>query len=333
MIRMNIRHMRLRMCLTFVFCIMAVGKAQKALAQTTDSVITMLTYNCENAFDTIHDEGKNDYEFLNDGTTKAKWTAARMRKKMHNIAQVIVAAQPETPFDVVTLCEVENDSVLSFLTKRTGLKHLGYRYVVTDSDDPRGVDVALMYNPLRFRPVEIDTLRARTLRATRDVLHVGGIVPCGDTLDVYVVHLPSKLGATIARLDRKRISNMVLEHADSIRCCRWAPHLVVTGDFNDELTSAGSPFTGSFLSDLIPNSTATKKGGVGTYKYAGVWGVIDHVLVYPRTEGSWSEVVQLPFLLEPDKTYGGVKPYRTFLGPAYNGGFSDHLPVRTVLRF
>ena len=34
------------------------------------------------------------------------------------------------------------------------------------------------------------------------------------------------------------------------------------------------------------------------------------------------------FLLEPDPTYLGKKPFRTYLGPVYHGGISDHLPVR-----
>ena len=33
------------------------------------------------------------------------------------------------------------------------------------------------------------------------------------------------------------------------------------------------------------------------------------------------------FLTQPDATNGGVKPFRTFLGPRYVGGPSDHLPL------
>jgi hypothetical protein len=33
------------------------------------------------------------------------------------------------------------------------------------------------------------------------------------------------------------------------------------------------------------------------------------------------------FLLEQDKRYLGLQPYRTYAGPRYIGGFSDHLPV------
>ena len=39
------------------------------------------------------------------------------------------------------------------------------------------------------------------------------------------------------------------------------------------------------------------------------------------------------FLLEPDKTYGNFKPWRTFQGPLYKGGFSDHLPTMLELEF
>ncbi|MGM0498283.1 MAG: endonuclease, partial [Bacteroidota bacterium] len=33
------------------------------------------------------------------------------------------------------------------------------------------------------------------------------------------------------------------------------------------------------------------------------------------------------FLLEKDEKYIGKKPYRTYVGFKYNGGFSDHLPI------
>ena len=40
-------------------------------------------YNLENLFDTIHDEGKNDYEFLPDGTNK--WGTMKYVNKVKNI--------------------------------------------------------------------------------------------------------------------------------------------------------------------------------------------------------------------------------------------------------
>ena len=38
-----------------------------------------------------------------------------------------------------------------------------------------------------------------------------------------------------------------------------------------------------------------------------------------------------PFLLTEDTRYSGVEPFRTYKGPVYQGGFSDHLPVMVDL--
>jgi hypothetical protein len=40
-----------------------------------------------------------------------------------------------------------------------------------------------------------------------------------------------------------------------------------------------------------------------------------------------AHIFDAPFLMMEDKTYFGLKPFRTYLGPRYLGGFSDHLPV------
>ena len=45
------------------------------------------------------------------------------------------------------------------------------------------------------------------------------------------------------------------------------------------------------------------------------------------------EFLQNHSLLEADETYNGYKPYRTYNGFSYQGGFSDHLPVYVDLIF
>jgi len=42
-------------------------------------------------------------------------------------------------------------------------------------------------------------------------------------------------------------------------------------------------------------------------------------------------VFNADFLLEEDKN-GKKRPYRTYMGPVYKGGFSDHLPIYIDLR-
>ena len=77
--------------------------------------------------------------------------------------------------------------------------------------------------------------------------------------------------------------------------------------------------------------------GYGSYKYQGEWGLLDHLIVSGKlldkdariyTDESRAEVVCLPFLLIEDERFGGYQPFRTYNGMKYQGGYSDHLPVR-----
>ena len=59
-----------------------------ALAQEKKySVYAIGFYNLENLFDTLHDEGHNDYEYLPDG--RNKWTGMKYRNKLKNMARVL----------------------------------------------------------------------------------------------------------------------------------------------------------------------------------------------------------------------------------------------------
>jgi hypothetical protein len=43
--------------------------------------------------------------------------------------------------------------------------------------------------------------------------------------------------------------------------------------------------------------------------------------------GSEMEILQIPFLMTYEKKYPGLKPLRTYSGPRYVGGVSDHCPI------
>ena len=154
---------------------------------------TIMSYNIENAFDTHHDEGKNDLEFCEGG--ERRWSHSRLMNKLKGVSKVIAAADEKRPVDLIGLCEVENDTVMQYLIRRTPLYQLGYRYILTESKDERGIDVALLYSPFTFHPIETQPIRPNFKKqTTRDILHVAGTISGGDTLDVYVLHLPSKRG-------------------------------------------------------------------------------------------------------------------------------------------
>ena len=83
------------------------------------------------------------------------WTRTKYWQKLNRIGQAIIAcgeiaAVGRLP-DIVGLCEVENDSVLFDLTRRSLLRKARYEYVMTSSNDARGIDVALLYSPFSFR--------------------------------------------------------------------------------------------------------------------------------------------------------------------------------------
>ena len=103
---------------------------------------------------------------------------------------------------------------MHFLCRRTRLARLGYEYLVTHSADRRGIDVALLYQPETFALLHSETYRvpydSLRERPTRDLLHAAGRLPFGDTLDVFVVHFPSRRGgATISEPYRLRAAGAI----------------------------------------------------------------------------------------------------------------------------
>lgn len=289
------------------------------------NTFTVLSYNIENAFDTLHDEGKNDLEYLPDG--ERHWTMGRLHHKLKGICKVIAAADEERPIDLIGLCEVENDSVMEHLTRRTPLASIGYQYLMTHSDDERGIDVALLYSPFTFHPIDTQHIHPHfPQHPTRDILHVAGILTNHDTLDVYVLHLPSKRGGGEALKRSLQITRMLQENIDSVLSHRHHPNIIVMGDFNAETRSPQ-------LKLLTHNHTLTDQTAhltPGTYKYQGEWSTLDHILTHTTTlSPTLSRILNLPFLLQSDPSHGNTQPHRTYLGPIYRGGISDHLPIMT----
>ncbi len=288
---------------------------------------TVLTYNCENAFDTLDTPGHSDESFLPQG--EYHWSRWRYFRKLQRMAQVILAADTLKPLDIAILQEVETDTVLQHLLHRTQLAGMGYDYVMTDSRDERGIDVAIVYSPFTFQPLGHQTiglsdtfLRTHNVSPTRDALHLWGLVYGGrDTLDILAVHMPSKLGGGEATRKRKEMTRLLETYVDSLLHHRRQPYIVMAGDFNDAPRRGVSGLT---------NLMQRKRGG--SYKYQGRWEWIDQMQVSPLLEPFGSlHLLDLPYLLEDDTTWGGKKPFRTYLGPYYHGGYSDHLPVTLTL--
>ena len=290
--------------------------------------MTLVELNCENLFDCRHDSLKQDMEWLPDG--QRKWTPGRYWRKVNQLGQEILSCQQEGVPDLVALVEVENDSCLFDLTRRSLLRNAGYEYLMTSSPDVRGIDVALLYQPFSFRPICYECLDVTPLegmRPTRDILYVQGEVISGDTLHVFVVHAPSRFGGEKAtRPNRLLVMQRLM---DAIRLLPTDARIIVAGDFNDYADSPSLQFLEDNGLHNITRNAKGSHGAEGTYRYEGQWRSIDHVLVSRALRDSVTQtyVNDAPFLLQEDKKFGGVKPLRTFNGLRYQRGFSDHLPL------
>ena len=322
----------MRILLTFLFLL----SSFLSVAQTR---LTIVELNTENLFDTRHDTLKNDYEFLPD--SPRHWTRTKYWQKLNRIGQTIIACGEDssgwTLPDIVGLCEVENDSVLFDLTRRSLLRKARYEYVMTASNDARGIDVALLYSPFSFRLIKADTIRIipmKEMRPTRDILYVEGEIESGDTLHVFLLHAPSRMGGELySRPFRKHVMEQLCNVIDSLRSQYVEPKLLVMGDFNDYADSPSLQL--AYEHGLINVSAEAHgcNGAKGTYRYHGAWGSLDQILVSENLR-SWvidCRINDARFLLEEDTKYGGVKPRRNYNGMRFNNGFSDHLPL--VLHF
>lgn len=322
-------------------------------------------YNVENLFDTYHDEGKNDYEYLPDGTNN--WTEKRYERKLHNIATVIKAmAEENNAFHTILgLSEIENRHVLEDLVNQEEIADANYQIVHYDGPDRRGVDVALLYRPDQFKLLEsksipytfdsnivfdMDEESKRDFR-TRDILMVRGELK-GEMFAFFVAHLPSRLGGKGADL-RSRGAEIIYQHSSELMEKYPGIKIVVMGDMNDNPTDDSmtvymhgrenvsevgkTDFFSPFLSML--------KAGYGSLAYRGEWNIYDIILtnealvnapkgslrIVPIVKGKYyGRVFNQPFMTQQTGQYKGT-PARTFSSGSYVGGYSDHYPTYIIV--
>ena len=296
----------------------------------------VLFWNVENFFDYRNDSTSvSDREFSSLG--ERHWTKRRFYTKCNAFAKAVLwiaSAEGGLP-DVIGLAEVENAFVLRRAVGATALRKAGYKIVHYDSPDPRGIDVALLYRAPAVELVSSKAIHIDSMR-TRDILHVrlrardDPETPAdGLETDYFVCHLPSKYGGETASLSRRaRAVDRLLEAVDSVFCHSERMReiscpIVIMGDFND---TPDSPAFEELSRRFQPLAKPLAAKGLGTIRFDGKWYFIDHFYVSPGMEAEMKPV-QVPFLMTPDRSHGGLKPLRTYSGPRYTAGVSDHLPI------
>lgn len=317
-------------------------EAQKAERK----LYSLAFYNLENLFDTHHDSGKNDTEFLPDGSYR--WTAERYESKLKNMARVLADLSRDQVAEgpaLIGVAEVENRQVLDDLTRQPGIDHL--RYIHYEGPDKRGIDCALLYDPQQFevkrsKLVLSQPYQGDTIHLTRGFLIVEGRL-AGERCCVIVNHWPSRGATSDVRV---HAAQQVKALKDSLMHRHRKLKLIIMGDLNDDPMDESLQALGTCK---YPHEV--KKGtlynpwwetledkGIGTLSYRGKWNLFDQIILSRPLLKSrrglrydHHEVFRRDYLLEQEGKYKGT-PFRTFGGRKWLNGYSDHLPTIVYLK-
>ena len=339
------------------------ASAQKKSAATTSQkqfqVYAVGFYNQENLFDTCHDAGKNDYEYL-----PAKgWNGLKYTSKLKNMSRALADmgtdVLPGVGCAFIGLAEVENHKVLDDLTAQPPLKARNMKYCHIEGPDKRGIDCALLYNPALFTVKNVrlvpyvQELEKDSAYKTRGFLTVRGEM-AGDDVAVIVCHWPSRFSGSFYRESGARQTKAV---KDSLLKLNPAMKVFVMGDMNDDPTNksmhevlrAKAEISEVGEGDMYnPWYNILAKEGKGTLFYSGSWNLFDQIVLSPNllnkpasgkggkkqaaqkdysTLKFWkNQIFRRDYLIQQEGQYKGA-PLRTKAGGRWLNGYSDHLPV------
>ena len=342
---------KINLFLSLLLCMVALsGYAQKKY-----SVYGVGFYNLENLFDTCHDEGKNDYQFLANGSYR--WNSLKYKHKLHNLARVLsdmgTDVLPNIGCAVIGVSEIENSRALDDLVAEEPLRARNIKYVHIEGHDKRGVDCAMLYNPALFKVTGqklLPYIPAKDMPenyVTRGFLTVDGELG-GEPVTVIVCHWPSRFAGSPYR---ERAAELVKDIKDSIIAERPQTKVFVMGDMNDDPTNKSMKDILSARPEIKdvkdgdmynPWYNLLVKQGTGTLTYQGSWNLFDQIVMTPNvldrngkkdysTLKFWkNQIFRRDYLFQTEGKYKG-NPKRTHAGGVWLDGYSDHLPVVVYL--
>lgn len=334
--------------IAFVFCL-------TASAQKKFNVYGIGFYNLENLFDTCHDAGKNDYEFLPSGSYK--WNGMKYTHKLHNMSRAIsdmgTRMLPGVGCAVVGVSEIENDNVLAGLCSQPALAARGYKFCHVEGPDLRGVDCGLLYQPSLFNVADvrlypyIPTEKQNSKFRTRGFLAVSGTL-AGEHVVFIVNHLPSRFNDSYYRevgaAQIKAVKDRVMAQDKNCK-------VIVMGDMNDDPTDKSMHNVLSAKEEIAmvgkddmynPWYNVLAKQGTGTLQYQGSWNLFDQIILSPNLLNKngqkdfstlkffKNEIQRMPYLFQTEGKYKG-NTKRTTAGGVWLDGYSDHLPTVVYL--
>jgi predicted extracellular nuclease len=321
-----------------LICLSSFSKGKKEL--------TIVFYNVENLFDTINHPDKRDGDFTPLG--KLSWDTKRYNDKISKLSYVLSSINKEALPVIIGLCEIENRDVIEDLIDQERLKKGKYRIAHSESPDKRGIDCALIYRKDEFKYLKHKTINIEfpwdKEYKTRDILYVQGLVGRKDTLNIFVNHWPSRRGGQEkSEPSRIFVAKQLKKAVDSIQTKNPFAKIIIMGDFNDEPVDKAVIETLKADNNRNTNNPMglynlmydLKANGEGSYNYRGDWNMLDNLIVSNsllnesrgyQTLHNAGRIYRNKYICYKNKQGANV-PSRTFAGPKYYGGFSDHFPV------
>lgn len=324
--------------------------AEQSLPKVDVQVACVAFYNLENIFDTIDNEGVNDFEFTPGGTNK--WGTmkynAKLQRMSYAISQIGLDYSP-VGAAVLGVCEVENKGVLEDLVKQPDIRNRQYQVVLHEGPDRRGVDVGLIYNPALFVMTNSKSYRlvtADTTFRTRDQLMVSGYL-LNEKVHFIVNHWPSRVGGEErSRPRRNDAARLTKSIVDSLFRTDPKAKIIVMGDMNDDPHNESTAVilgAKKNREDVKPGGLynvfwRTLERGIGSLAYQDQWNLFDQIIISHELINKdknklylWrSEVFNRPFLTQQEGAYKGT-PLRTHAGGVWLNGYSDHYPTLIYL--
>ena len=310
-------------------------------------------YNLENLFDTCHDVGHNDYEYLPDGGNK--WNGLKYSHKLKNMSRVLSEmGTDKIPWGcaAIGVSEVENAKCLEDLCNQEPLKARNFQFVHIEGPDYRGVDCALLYNPRLFTVRDIKlvpyvyVLPEDSARNTRGFFVVSGTL-ADEHVTIIVNHLPSRFAGSFYREEGGRQIRLV---KDSLLKEDPDLKLIIMGDMNDDpqdKSMAEALGVKREMKDVKKDGLwnpfwNTLANGNGTLMYDGRWNLFDQIILshslldqkgkkdYRTLKYISHQIFRRDYLFQTEGKYKG-NPLRTHAGGAWLDGYSDHLPTVVYL--
>ena len=298
----------------------------------------MMFYNVENLFppDGENVDLKNS-EFRN-------WDRYKYGLKIRKLGHVFRFMKEDfgqLP-SVIGLAEIGDRSVLEDLVNQNSPLH-HYEIIHQQSNDSRGLSVALLFDKEKYTLVHFDSLRFNINEnlpfETRDILHAEFLFQ-GKKLHVFVCHLPSKREKDSKKAQR----NYILEQLNKTICdlLKKQEPIILMGDFNenpdaaelqqllidnDGKTTLSNPFVAMYLNNQFSTYHGKKGLGFDQILYSE-----DLLLQEFGLNTISAEIYNTPRLRNKDRK-NSKYPLRTYSGSRYVGVWSDHFPVVVKLEY